>query len=188
MKKRKNKTPDNAAKAKLLGASGRHMTYKDIKRKAIALGMPFPDAVAADVPRLLSFIDKTNNKPDTSLIDKFDNYIDNHLISIGYDKNDPLMSSKLRLGYLGEEDPESGERRRKRVRGLKKQKERKPRERDENNLIKGTKKSYTTELTLKGMDLERVKRRVLKKFPDANEKSIRLWYSAAKRKQKAQGK
>lgn len=31
-------------------------------------------------------------------------------------------------------------------------------------------------------DQERVVRRMKKKFPDANEKSIQLWYRAAKRK------
>ena len=63
----------------------------------------------------------------------------------------------------------------------KKPKEKKKRQRDERGLVAGTKKSYTFELTSKGYDLERVTRRVLKKFPDANAKSISLWYRKAKR-------
>ena len=39
----------------------------------------------------------------------------------------------------------------------------------------------------KGYDLERVTRRVKKKFPDANEKSISLWFRAAKREYKKNG-
>ena len=41
--------------------------------------------------------------------------------------------------------------------------------RDEFNLIKGTKKSYVWSLVAKGYDLERVTRRMKKKFPDAND-------------------
>ena len=52
-------------------------------------------------------------------------------------------------------------------------------EKNELGLWKGTKKAYTFELTLKGYDLERVTRRVLKHFPEANEKSIKQWYKAA---------
>lgn len=184
MKKRK-KTPDNPRKVSMLGSSAQYGTYKDIKRKAIILGMPFTDVLASDVGTLLSFIEKTNNEPDTSRIDAFDDYIDAELAALGYDKNDPMRSSQLRLGYVGE-TTESGEVRRKRVRGIKKQKEKKkPRERDSYNLIKGTKKSYTFELTEKGYDLQRIIRRVLKKFPEAKEKSIKLWHTAAKRKLRA---
>lgn len=41
---------------------------------------------------------------------------------------------------------------------------------------KEQKKSYTFELTDKGYSLERITRRVIKKFPDANPKSIQQWY------------
>ena len=76
----------------------------------------------------------------------------------------------------------NGQRRTKRVPGIKKPREKKPpRERDEFNLIKGTKKSYVFELTAKGFELDRVIRRMKKKFPEANAKSINLWYRMAKR-------
>lgn len=44
------------------------------------------------------------------------------------------------------------------------------------------KKSYTYELTNKGYTLERITRRVMKKFPEAKPKSIQQWYRAALRK------
>lgn len=185
-RKKQPKRAENAKKNSLLSNSVQYGTYKDIKRKAIVLGMPFPDATQADVGRLLSFIEKTNNEPDTSLIDKYDDYIDEQLAAAGYGKDDPMRNSRLRLGYIGE-TTESGEIRRKRVRGIKKQKERKqPRERDGFNLYKGTKKSYVFELTQKGYEVDRIVRRVTKKFPEAKEKSIKLWYTAAKRKMKEQ--
>lgn len=184
MAKKKTKAQLNMTpgKAKLLGGMGGAHTFKDAQRQAVVLGMPFIDVVNSDWGRLQSYIYKTHNTPDPSLLDKYDDWMDEHLASIGYAKNDPMRSDKLRLGYLGE-DPETGEKRRKRVRGIPKPREKKaPRERDEHNLIKGTKKSYVFELTSKGYDIERIKRRVLKKFPDANEKSIKLWHTAAKRK------
>lgn len=180
-KKKKEKKAPSKEKQNFLGASGMNMTYRDLKRKAVILGMPFPDACSAGVFELLHFIQNSEEKPDKSLIDKYDDWVDSQLENIGYSKDDPLRSSKLRLGFLGEE--KDGTRKIKRVPGIKKPKEKKPpRERDGFNLIKGTKKSYVFELTSKGYDLERVTRRMKKKFPEANDKSISLWYRAAKRK------
>lgn len=181
-RKKKQQPVMNPGKAKLLGGMGQAHTFRDAQRQAIVLGMPFMDMLNSDWGGLQSYIYKTHNTPDPSLLDKYDEWMDEHLASIGYAKDDPMRSDKLRLGYLGE-DPETGEKRRKRVRGIPKPREKKaPRERDEHNLIKGTKKSYVFELTAKGYDIERIKRRVLKKFPEANEKSIKLWHTAAKRK------
>lgn len=182
---KKKKTPQSPEKAKFLGASGRNMTYKDLKRKAIVLGMPFPDATGCGIFDLLRYIDRSDNKPDKSLIDKYDEWVEQQFESNGIPKDDPLRSSRLRLGFLGEEG-ENGVRKSKRVPGIRKPKEKKaPKERDSFNLIKGTKKSYTWSLVEKGYELERVIRRVKKKFPEANDKSISLWYRAAKRQIKS---
>lgn len=185
MAKKKKPVPSKE-KASFLGRAGRNATYKDLKRKAIILGMPFPDAVKAGVYDLIYFIDKSENKPDKSLIDQYDNWVDKELEKIGYTEDDPLRNRRLRLGFLGEE--ENGVPRTKRVPGIKKPKEKKPpKEKDEFNLIKGTKKSYVWELTSKGYELDRIIRRVKKKFPDANDKSINLWYRMARRKLKGGG-
>lgn len=182
-KKSKSISPE---KAKFLGASGRHMTYKDIKRKAIALGMPFPDATGCGVFDLINYIDKSDQRPDKSLIDKYDEWVVEQFNSTGIPEDDPIRNSRLRLGFLGEEG-EDGIRKIKKVPGMRKPKEKKPpREKDAFNLVKGTKKSYTWSLVQKGLDLDRVTRRVKKKFPDANDKSISLWYRAAKRQIKSE--
>lgn len=180
---RKPKVEQSTEKARFLGASARHMKYKDIKRKAIALGMPFPDSVNCTIFDMLKFIDQSTNKPDKSLIDKYDEWVDAHMDEIGITKDNPLRSYRLRLGFLGEED-EEGVRKTRRVRGMKKPKKEKkaPREKDALGLVKGTKKAYTFFLTSKGHSLDRVTRRVKEKFPEANDKSISLWYRAAKRK------
>ena len=48
-KKKKDKPAPSKEKQNFLGAAGRNMKYKDLKRKAVILGMPFPDACAAGV-------------------------------------------------------------------------------------------------------------------------------------------
>lgn len=182
VKKKKDKPVPSKEKSNFLGAAGRNQTYRDLKRKAVILGMPFPDACSASVFQLINWINTSEEKPNKHLINEYDDWMDRQLETAGLAKDDPLRSSKLRLGFLGEEG-EDGKRKTRRVSGIKKPREKKPpRERDEFNLIKGTKKSYVWELTSKEYELERIIRRMKKKFPEANEKSINLWYRTAKRK------
>lgn len=156
------------------------MSFKDLQRRAIVLGMPFPDVPQSDFFRLESFIRNSTNKPDPSLIDQYDEWMDKVLEEAGYSKDDPMRNYQLRLGYVSE-DSVTKRKKFKRVAGIPKPKKPK-KEKDESGLWKGTKKSYTYELTNKGFDLERVTRRVQKKFPEANEKSIKQWFRACKRK------
>ena len=109
--------------------------------------------------------------------------MDRQLEERGYAKDDPMRSYQLRLGYVREEDEETKVKRLGRVRGLPKPKKPK-REKDESGLWKGTKKSYTFELAKRGFSLERVVKRVTKKFPEANIKSIKQWYRIASAKAK----
>ena len=175
----------------MASSAGSHMTYRDLKRQAIVLGMPFPDACGCGIFGLINYIDHAQTEPDPTLVDKFDKWIEHHWDEIGLPPNDPLRSPRLRLGFIGDEvDPETGEviQKQRRVPGLKKPKNKKPKvEKDSFGHVKGTKKQYTWELTKRGYDLERVTRRVKKKFPDANEKSISLWFRAAKREYKKNG-
>lgn len=176
-------------KISLMGQGFSNMTFKDVKRRAIILGMPFPDATEADFGKLASYVQKSTNHPDTSLLDKYDDWIDQILEQRGYDKNHPMRSYQLRLGYLGEEkkpsedslgEEESQVRKTKRIKGLPKTPKKK-RELTESGLVAGTKKAYTEELVNRGFSVERTIRRVMKKFPEANEKSIRQWYKKFQR-------
>jgi hypothetical protein len=179
-KKKSSKKTTTKAQTKGLPKIGRVSTrhdrknYRDLKREAVIRGMPFPDVVEADFNRLYSFIDNSDNKPDISLIDKFDDWVDIQLENAGYPKGCSVRSPRLRLGFLGDE-VEVGKRVSKRVPGIPKPKKEK-RAKDENGLFRGTKKSYTYELTKRGYTLDRVIRRVKKKFPDASDKSINIWF------------
>lgn len=179
-KKKKN---EPAVKTAFLRDSCHHDTYRDLQRKAITLGMPFPDVPVAGVMGLISFINSSHTQyPNPDLIQEYDKWVIQQFDNSGMPEDDPLRSSRLRLGFVGETDDEGKIIKRKKIPGIKKSKIKKPaRERDEFNLMKGTKKSYTWELAKKGLEIERVIRRVIKKFPDANEKSIRLWYRACLR-------
>ena len=85
------------------------------------------------------------------------------------------------MGFIGEKDEEGNIKSKKRIKGIEKPKKPK-RERDTNGLYKGTKKSYTYELAQKGFSIERITRRVKKKFSDASDKSITIWYRNALKK------
>ena len=169
--KKKDKRPLklNKEKIKVMGSGLENMTYKDMKRRAVSLGMPFPDACSADYNGL-------------ALIDEYDKWMDNQLELAGYAKDDPMRSYQLNLGFISE-DTVTKQKKTKRIKGLEKPKKPK-KEKDDNGLWKGTKKSYVFELTYKELPIDRIIRRVQKKFPDAKEKSIQQWYRAALRKQK----
>lgn len=168
-------------KVKLVSSAGGigNLTYREAKRRAVTLGMSFPDACSASFPQLIQFIIHTENKPDSSLINQYDEWVDKQLESLGYDKSDPIRSYQLRLGFISE-DTVTKQKTKKKIKGIPQPKPKK--EKDGYGLWKGTKKSYTFELTNKDYSFDRVCRRVLKKFPDANKKSIQQWYRLALRK------
>lgn len=150
------------------------MTYRDIKKLAISTGCPFPEIINGDFYRLVGYIDSNRaKKPNPELIPQFDDWLENILRERGCDY---LVKPSLRLSYVSDEKRKELENKPKVV---KEKVKKEPTERDENNLLKGTKKSYTFELAKKGFSFERVKRRVLKKFPDASEKSLKIWYKKA---------
>lgn len=183
-KKLKAKIQSSPDKARLLVHHGSldKMNFRDLQRRAIVLGMPFPDVVSSDAGRLQSFIINSTNKPDMDLIDKYDDYIDKHLEELGYSKDDPIRCYSLRLGFISQ-DPETKQPvKKRRLKGLSKPKKT-PREKDPSGLWKGTKKSYTFELANKQYTYNRTLRRVLKKFPEANPSSVLQWWRKAIRLQ-----
>lgn len=183
---KKIKKPTSKDKVNLLSSKGINLKYRDLKRRAVILGMPFPDACSAGVFDLINYINNSENKPNKHLLNEYDEWMDKNLENLGYDKKDPIRSAGLRLGFLGED--QDGNKVTKRVPGIKKPKSKKaPRERDSFNLLKGTKKSYTYYLASLGRSLDRTIHLVKRKFPEANDKSISLWYRAAAKKLRENG-
>lgn len=162
-------------------------SYRGLKKQCVALGMPFPDIVASDTNGLLSFINKhVGEKPDKSLIQEYDIWMDKQLADLGYKETDAMRHFQLRLGYVSDES--NLEKQLNKVNAKPKKARVKkitvPKELDASGLWKGTKKSLTYESAKKGYDLDKVTAIVFKKFPDAKEVSIKQWFKRALKEQK----
>lgn len=157
-----------------------NLTYKDLKKECIMRGMPFLDVLQGDFPRLTHWLLQNSYKPiDEALLDTFDDYQDKILEANGKQE---LIHHSLRLGYLGERDDSEPVIKKEKVTKEK----RAPREKTEGGLFKGTKKAYTYELQAKGKTIEETLIKVKRKFPDAVDKSIKIWFNKSK-KEKANG-
>lgn len=153
------------------------MTYKDLKRNVVVRGMPFDDVINGSFPSLQNWL--WNNRTSeiiADLLDQYDDYMDEKLIAGG---NEDLVHPQLRLGYIGERDDDGKVTKTKRVKGIKKI--RKKKEKTKDGIFTGTKKALTFELQQEGYTIEETKKEVLKQFPEASEKSIKIWYKKCAR-------
>lgn len=162
------------------------MRHRDLQRACICRGMPFQEVENASTPDLITwFTNHYNNGKDDNLIDEYDGYIESILVARGHTRGKGILHPTLRLGYSGDDTPGTDD-----IRAMRKQKEPAPvkeikpkREKDEETgMVKGTKKHLTSELFAKGIPLPEVIKKVLEKFPDAQEKSIKIWYNRLKPK------
>jgi hypothetical protein len=150
--------------------------YKDLKIACILRGMRFRDAVEADYPRLRSFF--MNNyweDIDREAINRYDDWVDGKL-------KDPILKHPtLRLGYVAREDEEGKSvRRNKRLKSMPAVKKKKAKKNETFGIRAGTKKEYTYKLEAAGKDVEETIKLVMTQFPDASNKSIKIWYKKAK--------
>lgn len=167
------------------------MVYRDLKIACIVRGMEFNEVVEADHGILASFfIRNFYESQNPELLEDFDIWMDHQLEKGGIDKSDPLRDFKLSSVV----DPKTQDvklKRRKLGAGVKLPRK-KPKRKEKNttfNIRKGTKKEYTMELTKKLFELgknmqskklqKKLTKTVRSKFPDANEKSIMIWYKKA---------
>lgn len=158
--------------------STKQMNYKDLKRNVVVRGMEFDKVVNGDFPTLQNWLHFNRDKPiNTDLLDQYDDYIDDILRQRGKHE---LIHPSLRLGYIGERDDEGNVITRKKVPKLKKQPKAK-RERTKDGIFKGTKKAYVFESQGKGWSLKKTIRKTLARFPEASEKSIKIWFKKAEK-------
>lgn len=175
-KDKKKEKSTRVSKSKVPSIGLETLTFRGLKRMAISMGMPFPDACSGDVNSLGTYIQKNLHiQPNENLIAEYDNWMDEQLALAGFEKDDPMRHYQLRLSYISEDAMEKAPKLGTKPKKEKTEKKAK-REKDESGLWKGTKKSYTFELAKRGYSLERVTRRVTTKFPDANLSSIKQWY------------
>jgi len=168
-----NNTFTNIAK---LATGQSEFTYKEMKKQCIIRGMPFKDAVGADVPNLSNWLLRhVGDKEDITLLDKYDDWLDDKLL---HDGNDYLIHPSLRLGYIGQK----GEQETSLNTKVKKEvKEKVLKEKDTSGLYKGTKKQYTFDLQRRGKSIEQTIIKVTRKFPEAKIKSIKIWFNRSRK-------
>lgn len=163
----------------LSSQKGAHLTYKDLKTECVARGMPFDEVIGATFPYLTNWLlDNVLRPTDDKLVEDFDLHVEKILKARG---SDYLVHNSLRLSYLKERD-EDGVIIKKEPKAPREKKA--PRERTETGLFKGTKKAYVQELYMKGKTLEQTMVKVCRKFPDAKEKSVKIWFNKFKKADK----
>lgn len=159
----------------------RLMKYQDVKDACIVLNMPFEDVSKADWHGLKSYYARHyGGIENPELLEEFDSYTANSLISNGHSPDDPLVKYRPHAEKVGEEEDTTtlDSTPLKTPTALPKKKKGK-RERDSFGGFKGTKKSYVYLGVSKGATIDKVIDKTLKKFPDAKEKSIRIWFKKA---------
>lgn len=162
------------------------MNHRDVQRACIARGCPFELVVSLDVPGLQGWFTKHRDRTqDLNLLNEFDMWKEQIFKELGYKKGDPMFHPNLRLGYIGTKDEEGNTLTTKKPRGLGlAKKTKKKRERDEaTGLFAGTKKALTFDCQRKGKTLEETVEIVMEKFPEAQEKSINIWYKKSRKQQ-----
>lgn len=163
------------------------MKHKDLVRACVSRGLGFDRVVEYDHNQLGSFFLKNyDTSEDPKLLDEYDSWVENQLTARGYKKGDALLSPFLRLGYVGKGD--LGDAPTKIIDPTSKPKkipetvkvDKSKREKDESTgVVTGTKKNLTYTLAREGKELPRVIELVKKQFPDAQEKSIKIWFKRA---------
>lgn len=150
-------------------------TYKELKKCCIARGLEFEKAVSYDFPNLSNWLVRHSlSEEDETKVEAFDNWLDDQLTKDG---NEYLVHPSLRLSYLGNKNKtEEDEPKKEKVTKVRVKKEK-----DESGLYKGTKKSYTFELQKRGKTIQDTIIKVTRKFPDAKEKSIKIWFNRSRK-------
>jgi len=161
-----------------------NLKYKDLKRECVIRGMPFDDAIEADIPVLSAWLRNNFYEPQLhTLLDSYDDYVEDLITAaVEYKGLDPgdIIHPSLRLGYIAERDAEGNVTKRKRVRTIIKKKKKK-RERTDDGIFQGTKKALTYMLQQEGKTKAEAIEIVLAQFTEASEKSIGIWFNKSKK-------
>ena len=151
------------------------MRLRDIQRECIVRGMDFELMASSSVLQLSSWLIHNFEKPrKRELLKGYDDWLNGRLREHG---KDDLIHPMLDLGYS--QDEKTGEKKQRRIKGLRKEVSKK--ERTEDGIFSGTKKALTFKLSKEGKSKQEVIELVMEQFPEAKEKSIGIWYNKAKK-------
>jgi hypothetical protein len=156
-------------------------TRRDLQKVCITMGIDFPLVCELSNLQLASWFGKNFENPrNQSLLKEYDDWFEADLIEKGYDPNDSknihLFHPAMRMAteVLPEEALKIKPAKEKTKGNTKK------RIKDANGVVSGTKKAYTVELAKKGLSDTKIIKKVLAKFPEANEGSIKIWIKRSK--------
>jgi hypothetical protein len=160
------------------------MKHKDLVRACVSRGLEFQRVVEWDHNKLGSFfLENFDTTEDPNKLDEYDRWIQVQLEGRGYTKGDAILSPYLRVGFVGKGDLEDLPTKiidpTVKVKKVPEQVrlEKPKREKDEvTGVVAGTKKNMTYTLAKEGKELPKVIELVKKQFPEAEEKSIKIWY------------
>lgn len=192
----KEKTPYEVALDKLS-----MFNHKDLQTECIERGMEFNKIVEDSHSRLAEwFIEHFEDGKDPTNLDKYDIWVDEQLEKRGHKKGDAIMHPSLRFGLTkleiipdktlfkpqiqnnekGPEIPRNSDK------GIQKPTEK--RQTDTITGVKsGTKKNLTYTLTYEGVEIAEIIKKVKLQFPDAEEKSLKIWNKRALKQMKDEG-
>lgn len=179
MKKRKKKSPRQEVYAEDERAYREltNMKHKDVQRACILRGLEFSKVVGLDHHALVSwFINNYDNSQDNNLLIQFDLWVEEELKAKGYKEGDTLMSPALRYSYNGDIEAMEKPKIIKPIAIAAKPEKKQKSEIDTVTGVRtGTKKSLTYQLTLDKMNILDIVKKVKEAFPNAEEKSIKIW-------------
>lgn len=154
----------------------KNLKLKDLQRECVIRGMEFWQVPECSILNLHSWLLKNWDNPiDKNRVFEYDDYMNKELEEL--DRSD-LIHPSLGLGYS--ENSETGEVVKKRMKQVNPPKKSK-KQRTPEGIFTGTKKAYTYELARNGVPKPEAIDKVLEKYPEANEKSVSIWYNKAKK-------
>ncbi len=158
------------------------MKHRELQRACIVRGMPSEDVVKSDHHKLVSFFMANYERTqDESLLALHDDWVEDELQKRGYKKGDVLLSPALRFSYVGDiETMEKPITPKPESHAAKPEKKEKSVIDEKTGVRQGTKKALTFELTLQQLEIAEIIKRVKAKFPEAEDKSIKIWVKKCK--------
>lgn len=164
------------------------MNHKALMRAVVSRGLDFQLAIDYDdLQKANWFINNYyDTHPNPKLIDEFDEYRHQVFLANGRTpKKEPwYFDARTNYGFVGEVNEDTGKTKERRIKGFKKKLVLKKEKDKSFNIFKGTKKSLTYDCCVRDIPIDETIDIVTKSFPEALEKSIRIWYSRAKKEAK----
>jgi hypothetical protein len=187
MSRQKTKTTERTSEDRVNRVL-QNLTHRELQRECVLRGLESENVVGWSHHKLVSwFHEHFDDGQDFNRLTLHDAWVDGKLKEKGYKQGDALFSPALKFGYTGDVSKVD------RVKAPKAEKQvpsrsssKPPVEVDEVTKVrKGTKKSLTYDCAVKDkLSLEDTIAAVKEAFPDAEEKSIKIWYKRALREVK----